>query len=370
VRDQQAEVFSFLARFGGLFLLPKILPEIIQQYFCNIPATFLQYFCNIATILHYKNPLKIWLLCIFSILMAHIFTDIISLPKTQRDLRTPITWFGGKGNMTAKLLKLIPPHHTYVEVFGGGASLLFAKKPSPVEVYNDLDSGLVNFFRVLRDPDKFEQFYKKVYFTSYSREEYYYCRDTWDTVEDEIERAYRWYVAARMSFSGEFGGSWGYVVTASNRNMAAKCSKWLSIIEMLPEIHARVMQVQIENRDFRQIFQSYDTPETLFYCDPPYIIETRRNGGYRYEMSLDDHRDLVEILLQIKGMAILSGYQHPVYTQLEESGWQRLDYKVPCYAVGRTKATGILGKGSAIKNQARTESIWISPKCKNRFTLF
>lgn len=61
--------------------------------------------------------------------------------------------------MVANLLKLMPlKHQEYVEVFGGGASLLFAKTPSPLEVYNDLDQGLVNFFRVLRDPETFERF--------------------------------------------------------------------------------------------------------------------------------------------------------------------------------------------------------------------
>jgi len=64
-------------------------------------------------------------------------------------MRSPINWVGGKGNMVAKLLKYIPPHYVYVEVFGGGASLLFAKKPSPVEVYNDIDVNLVNFFRYI-----------------------------------------------------------------------------------------------------------------------------------------------------------------------------------------------------------------------------
>lgn len=58
-------------------------------------------------------------------------------------MRSPIWWFGGKGNMVAKLLPLIPPHRTYVEPYGGGASLLFAKNPSPVEVYNDLNQAVV-----------------------------------------------------------------------------------------------------------------------------------------------------------------------------------------------------------------------------------
>ena len=279
-------------------------------------------------------------------------------------MRSPIGWFGGKGNMVAKLLKLIPPHHTYVEVFGGGASLLFAKKPSPVEVYNDMDSGLVNFFRVLRDPAKFERFYRLVCLTPYSREEYYYCRDTWETCDDEVERAYRWYIVARMSFSGRLGGGWSFSLTLSRRKMAASCSRWLSIIEMLPQIHQRMMMVQIEHRDFRDIIKIYDTKDTLFYMDPPYIPETRRGGGYEHEMSIEDHKVLVNLLLRVKGKVLLSGYSHPIYQPLEQAGWERHDYETACYAVGKTRATGLLGEGACMENQMRIESVWVSPNCK------
>ena len=285
-------------------------------------------------------------------------------------MRSPIVWFGGKGNMVAKLLKLIPSHHTYVEVFGGGASLLFAKKPSLVEVYNDIDSGLVNFFRVLRDPAKFERFYRLVCLTPYSREEYYYCRDTWETCEDEVERAYRWYIVARMSFGGQFGGGWGFAITEGVRGISKQCSSWLSIIEMLPQIHQRIMMVQIEHRDFRDIINLYDTKDTLFYVDSPYVPETRRGGEYEHEMSIEDHKDLVNLLLQVKGKVLLSGYNHPVYQPLEQSGWERHDYETACSAVGRTRATGLLGRGACIKNQMRTESVWVSPNCKRQTTMF
>jgi DNA adenine methylase len=284
-------------------------------------------------------------------------------------MRSPIIWFGGKGIMVSKLLKIIPPHQIYVEVFGGGASLLFAKNPSPVEVYNDLDSGLVNFFRVLRDPDKFERFYKLVSLTPYSREEYLYCRDTWEVIEDDIERAYRWYIVVRMSFGGRFGSGWGYAITRSNRGMSCQCSKWLSIIDQLPQIHARIMRVQIENQDFRNLISAYDNENTCFYLDPPYIPATRKAGGYKYEMTIEDHKELVGILLNIKGMAILSGYYYPVYDSLSEAGWRRYDFKTACFAVGRTKATGILGEGAGLEKQPRVESIWISPNCNNEKTL-
>jgi len=207
--------------------------------------------------------------------------------------------------MAAKILQLFPPHRVYVEPFGGGASLLFAKEPSPVEVYNDVDSGLVNLFRVLRDPTRFEQFQRLVSLTPYSREEFCFCRETWEKCDEDLERAYRWFVVARMSFSGHFGGSWGFAVSASDRGMSTVCSSWLAAIEGLPQVHARLMRVQIEHSDFRRIITTYDTPETLFYCDPPYMPATRKSGGYRHEMAESDHEELVALLLQVKGMVVL-----------------------------------------------------------------
>lgn len=262
--------------------------------------------------------------------------------------------------MMAKLLPLIPEHYMYVEPFGGGASLLFAKELSPVEVYNDIDSGLVNLFRVLRDEAKFQRFYRKACLTPYSREEYLFCRNTWDEQEDDVERAYRFFVVARQSFSGRFGGGWSFSRTASRNNMAKTCSKWLSCLEMLPEIHERLMQVQIEHLDFRKIFENYDTPETFFLCDPPYIPDTRKAGEYRHEMTLQDHQDLVGILLRIQGKAILCGYKHDIYKPLEDTGWHRLEFQMACHAVGRTRATGILGEGTARRMQPRTECVWLS----------
>jgi DNA adenine methylase len=276
-------------------------------------------------------------------------------------LCTPLRYIGGKGHMVSKLLKLIPPHKVYVEVFGGGASLLFAKQPSEVEVYNDIDDDLVNFFRVLKDKERFQKLYRLVYLTPYSREEYEFCKRTFRDCQDDIERAYRFFVLARQCFGGCVFTGWGFDVTTSVRGMAKECSSWLSAIEKLPEFHARIMRVQIEHNDFRKIIPAYDTPETFFYCDPPYVPETRRlKQAYRYEMSLDDHRDLVNLLLRVKGKVMLSGYKHEVYEPLERAGWKRVDFLTACHAAGRTRHTGIFGEGSARKAQPRVESVWIN----------
>lgn len=277
-------------------------------------------------------------------------------------MQSAIVWFGGKGRLVNKLIPLLPPHHTYVEPFGGGASLLHAKAPSPIEVYNDLDSGLVNFWRVLRDPEGFERFYHTITLTPYSRQEFLEAFDTWQETTDPVERAVRWYVVARQSFSGEHARrSWSYCRTESAAGMSRSTLRWLSAIDKLPEIHVRWAPVQIENDDFRTILTRYDTTRTLYYCDPPYVPDTRKSGGYRCEMTLADHEDLVKLLLGLEAMCILSGYAHPIYQPLESAGWRRLDFRTKASAAGRTRKTKLLGSGATEASQGRVESVWISP---------
>lgn len=281
-------------------------------------------------------------------------------------LRSPIWWYGGKGNMVAKLLKFIPEHRIYVEPFGGGASLLLAKEPSLVEVYNDLDSGLVNFFRVLRDPDKFCKLYHLACLTPYSREEYNYCKDNWDKQDDEIVRAYQWFVAIRQSFNGSLNVAWSYTVTASFRGMAGHVSAWLSILEMLPVISDRLLTVQIDNKDAIEVIKTYDTPNTFFYLDPPYIHSTRAKGSrrvYNHEMTLEDHLKLLRTVLNSKGKFMISGYLNNHYHKMLKN-WNRQLFNTGCYAAGRTKNSGLLGKDSVMKHQKRTEVIWYNYNLK------
>ena len=104
-----------------------------------------------------------------------------------------------------KLLSRIPEHDCYCEVFGGGGALLLAKPLSKLEVYNDLDSILIDFFRLLQNPEAFKVFHEKLKLTPFSRELYNDFRDTWQNQTDRIERIYRWFVAMRQSFQGEDG---------------------------------------------------------------------------------------------------------------------------------------------------------------------
>jgi len=95
-------------------------------------------------------------------------------------MNSPVLWYGGKGVLKNKIIPLLPAHKIFVEVFGGGASILFGKSPSKIEVYNDLNSGLFHFFMVLSDPEKFKLFYEQIKFLLHSRELYYYCLENWE----------------------------------------------------------------------------------------------------------------------------------------------------------------------------------------------
>jgi DNA adenine methylase len=121
--------------------------------------------------------------------------------------------------------------------------------------------------------------------------------------------------------------------------------------------------VQIENLPFQKVLEKYDSETTLFYCDPPYLHETRTGKSeYKHEMSEDDHEELVALLLQIKGMCVLSGYDNELYTLLEDNGWGTFEFKQELKSAGNTRLTGLQGKNAMAEKQ-RTEKLWIKKGC-------
>lgn len=290
-------------------------------------------------------------------------------------MRSPVTWYGGKGNAVKCILPHLEavPHRTYVEPFGGGASILLAKRPAPVEVYNDVHRDLVNLFKVIADETLFKEFQRRAALLPYSRQLFYEYRDTLADELDPVTRAVKFYVVARQCFSGSAAGgnaSWSFSVTASRRGMSMTTSGWLSGIEALPALHARLQRVQIECADWTFILDTYDTPDTLFYLDPPYHMDTRSSNTYTHEMDDDGHRALVARLLTLRGKAVISGYDHAVYAPLTDAGWRKLSWDTVSSAAGRTRKTGIQGDGAALVRVKRTEVLWLSPGSASQMRLF
>lgn len=239
--------------------------------------------------------------------------------------KSPINWFGGKYYMANDIINLFPKHRVYVEVFGGAGHILFKKEPSEIEVYNDIDSGLYLFFKILRDENKANLLKQKLDLTPYSREEFYHCRDTWRDEQDDIEKVRKWYVTAMQSFSTNFS-TWSHSKSKSRRGMSQAVSQWLGKIEdNLPKAVERLKVVQIENMDYKDLLKKYDGEDTLFYLDPPYIHKTRKmTYQYAHEMKDEQHEEMIDILLHIKGKAILSGYDNEIYNKLLNNGWKKV----------------------------------------------
>ncbi len=221
-------------------------------------------------------------------------------------------WYGGKFNHLNWLLPLLPQTTHYCEPFAGSAAVLLNRVPSPVETYNDIDGEVVNFFRVLRDQQ--EDLIRAIGLTPFAREELKIAVE--EPIDDlsELERARRFFVRARQVRTGlaqtASAGRWAHCKLTSRAGMAGAVSRWLGSVEGLSEIVQRLLRVQIENATAIEVIQRYDSEETLFYCDPPYPHDSRGDiHAYGYEMTDDDHRELAEVLTNIKGKVALSGYR-------------------------------------------------------------
>lgn len=274
--------------------------------------------------------------------------------------RPPLRYHGGKWRAAPKIIEHFPPHMTYVEPFGGGASVLLRKKRSKNEIYNDLDGDIVNVFKVLRDPSSSKKLLKLLALTPFSRDE---MTLGWVPADDPIEQARRCLVRSQMGFgsAGATKSRTGFRgLDVYEGSYSAPAKQWSELPRHLHAIINRLQGVVLENTDALKIIDQADIESTLFYIDPPYMPETRSSiyGGmkyYRHEMNYEDHVQLLERLLLIKGDVIVSGYKSELYDDILKD-WEFVTFK------SRSNSN----KGTVM----RDECLWIKPsnKPKNLFS--
>jgi DNA adenine methylase len=276
----------------------------------------------------------------------------------------PFAWYGGKEALASLLCSLLPVHQVYCEVFGGSGALLFAKAPSRLEIFNDLDSGVVNFFRVLRNTEQVQELVRLLQLTPYAREEYYDCLRQWEATDDPVEQARQWYVGVVLSMNSSIRATGWSSTKAPGSNPAPA---WRNTISRLHLCAARLAEVEIDHRDFEQVLRAYDGPATCFYLDPPYLPATRRKSYcYHQEMSVADHERLLARIRQLEGMVILSGYDHPLY-QEALADWECLQLETRCSSAMRSlSASTSPAVLETPLDPTRTEWIWRSPACVQR----
>lgn len=258
----------------------------------------------------------------------------------------PFGWYGGKFSHLDWLLPLLPACHHYCEPFSGSAAILLNRQPSKVETYNDIDGEVCNFFRVLRNEK--EKLIEAIALTPFSREEFG-AACILDPDATPIERARRFFIRARQVRTGLAQtatiGRWANCKNTSRGGMSGVISRWLGGVDQLPAIAERLIRVQIENRPATDIIRLYDAPDTLFYCDPPYIHSTRSDTkAYGFEMTDDDHRALAVSLNAAAGSVAISNYDCDLMSELyPEPRW---------YKTKSAERTNHATKGK------RTEILW------------
>jgi DNA adenine methylase len=239
--------------------------------------------------------------------------------------RSFLRYHGGKWRIAPWIISYMPRHRIYIELFGGGGSVLLRKPRSYSELYNDLDGEIVNLFRVARDHGA--ALIEKLYLTPYARDEFI---EAYNATPDPVEQARRTLTRAFMGF-GSAAATQGKSIKGQNpltgfrsntkRAGTAPAHDWASYPEALKAVIERLRGVVIENRDALDIIPAHDSEKTFFYADPPYLPSVRDYGtDYQHEMTDEDHVKLAEALKDVKGAVMVSGYHSDLYNELYR-GW-------------------------------------------------
>lgn len=217
-------------------------------------------------------------------------------------MKSPIKWMGGKSGSVKTILPIIPEHKTYVEPFMGGAWIFFSKEKSKVEVLNDINGDLVNFYEVLRTQPN--EFIKRMELVLKSRELFLEYRKTLSDEElTSLEKAFRFYYINQNAFGGLIRYNKSGICNspfAGSPDREAQSSFW--DIDKIINSHERLKETIIEKDDYKTIIKRYDKPYTLFFLDPPYDC---KSGKYNGKTSFD-YDELLEQCKKIQGKFILT----------------------------------------------------------------
>lgn len=248
-------------------------------------------------------------------------------------------YFGGKARLAPEIVKYFPAHDVYVDAYGGAGGVLLCKPRAFKDVYNDLDGEMVNLFTVIRD--RCEELVRATYLTPVSAMDFQIASIR---TQDQIEQARRTLYRMAMSFSTTAIQG---VARTGWRPRALKASShinWYNMPDEVIQMMERLRGVVIENDFALSVIDRYDSKKTLFYIDPPYVLDTRvQKSSYKYEMDEAQHENLLATLVAAKGMVIVSGYHHKLYDNM----------------LAKWKIVEIEDKADSLEK--RVEVLWIKP---------
>lgn len=260
--------------------------------------------------------------------------------------------------MAPWIISHFPMHRVYCEPFGGAASVLMLKPICQQEIYNDLDMEIVNVFRVLRDPAKREQLQAALELTPYARIEF---DQSYKPARNMVERARRTIIRAHLGYSSRGATSTHKTGFRFNDNKGWRRGPylWSKYPESIAAFGERLEAVVLEARPAMELIAALDRKcdgQTLYYVDPPYVLNTRSKESnvkrsYRYDMTDENHIELARLLHSVKGMVVLSGYDCELYSELY-GDWLKVEHT-----------------NTNDARQQTVECLWISPNAQGKAQL-
>ncbi|HAA11012.1 MAG TPA: DNA methyltransferase [Cytophagales bacterium] len=274
-------------------------------------------------------------------------------PKITRPvLRYP----GGKFKSAPKIIEHFGAHDIRVEPFGGAFSVTLRAPRVFTEVYNDRWDLVANVFRVLRNPIASKELERQLTLTPFSRTEYEICQVV-DPAMDAVEKARRVIFRSFAAYSAE-GVNPGSKTTFRSRMREGNNSPavdFMHYAEHIDRFRKRLQGVIIENMDYQDVIDKFDSPKTLIFLDPPYVHDTRHNKGlYACEFTDGDHIKLGSLAKQAQGMVIVNGYSNKLYEEEIFQDWHMHTFDAQA-------------DGQAEGSQKRTEVLWLNDAAEQAY---
>lgn len=261
-------------------------------------------------------------------------------------MTTLLKYPGAKNMLGPWIVSHFVGHAHYLDSHAGSAAVLLAKEPAPHEVLNDLDGRLVNAFRAVREHG--DRLAELIDLTPYSRAEYYL---SYEQADDPVEDARRFFVRCWMAhgFKPYCRTGWRH---CGSKSLQPVTKLWANVPDAIRATMRRLKNVEIEAMPALALIERYKTPDTLIYCDPPYVLSTRAHKKiYAHEMSDAEHLTLLDALDAHPGPVVLSGYRSQLYDE-RLPHWRRAERLVQDQ-----------------KGQQRAECLWLNPVLQSRLSL-
>lgn len=263
--------------------------------------------------------------------------------KRTEMLKPPFSQPGSKLKSLKHLLEYVPYKRGYIEVFGGTGALLLNRERCKLECFNDVNSGVTDFYLCLQNPKDKADLKEKIESAIHSREMWEWGKN-WETENDRVTRAFRWYYMVRYSF-GQMGRNFGRTCNGVNLDSP----KLYNNIPFFDTLHRRLQGVLIENQDWRSILRDFDSPDHVFYLDPPYYGAANTSAYQGHSMPDKDHFELLETVFKMKATVCMSGYSSKFYEDMpwdKRYEWEAIEHLNSQFVEGDIR-------------QKRTEVLWI-----------